>query len=106
MAMHATVEMLTTSLSQLTPKSVTSGALAIPVNSVAARGVFKYIIPEKIYLFRDCSWIKIGTILALIFAWNSFELQNQELYEVWSFQAIYIYLWQNSVMMFPYADFL
>ena len=45
-AMHVTVEMLMTSLSQLTLKSVTFHALAIQVNSVAARGVCKYMIPE------------------------------------------------------------
>ena len=44
MAMHATAEMLMTSLSQLSPKSVTSHALAILVSSVAARGVCKYMI--------------------------------------------------------------
>ena len=46
MAMHVTVEMLMTSLSQLTLESVTPHALAIPVNSVAAHGVCKYMIPE------------------------------------------------------------
>ena len=44
MAMHATVEMLITSLSQPTLKSVTSHALAILVSSVAARGACKYMI--------------------------------------------------------------
>ena len=46
MAMHASAEMLMTSLSQLTLKSVTFHVLAILVNSVAARGVYKYMIPE------------------------------------------------------------
>ena len=46
MAIHATVEMPMTSLSQLTLKSVKYHALAIMVNSVAARGVFKYMIPD------------------------------------------------------------
>ena len=46
MAMHATVEMLITSLSQPTLKSVTSHALAILVSSVAARGACKYMIPN------------------------------------------------------------
>ena len=46
MAMHASVEMLMISLPQLTLKSVTFHALAIQVNSVAARGVCKYMIPE------------------------------------------------------------
>ena len=46
MAMHATVEMLMTSLSQLTLDSVTFHALAILGNSVAVRGVYKYMIPE------------------------------------------------------------
>ena len=45
-AMHATVEMLITSLSQLTLQNVTSHALEIKVNSVAARGVCKYMIPN------------------------------------------------------------
>ena len=44
MAMHVTVEMLMISLSQLTLKSVTFHALALLVNSVAARGVCKYMI--------------------------------------------------------------
>ena len=44
MAMHATVEMLMTSLFRLTLQSVTPHALAILVNSVAARGVYKYMI--------------------------------------------------------------
>ena len=44
MAMRATVEMLTTSSFQLTLKNVTSHALAIKVNSVAARGVCKCMI--------------------------------------------------------------
>ena len=47
MAMHATVEILITSLSQLTLKNVTSHVLAIKVNSVAARGVCKYMIPDS-----------------------------------------------------------
>ena len=47
MAMHATVEILMTSLCRLTLKSVTFHALAIQVNSVAARGVCKYMIPNK-----------------------------------------------------------
>ena len=47
MAMHATVEMLMTSLSQPTLKNVTFHALAIKVNSVVAHGVFKYMIPES-----------------------------------------------------------
>ena len=46
MAMHATVVMLITSLSPLTLENVTSHALAILVSSVAARGVYKYLIPE------------------------------------------------------------
>ena len=45
-AMHATVEMLITSLSQLILENVTSHALEIKVNSVAARGVCKYMIPN------------------------------------------------------------
>ena len=48
MAMHAFAEMLMTSLSQLTLESVTFHALAILVNSVAARGVYKYMIPEML----------------------------------------------------------
>ena len=47
MAMHATVEMLMTSLSQLTLESVTFHALVIKVNSVAAHGVCKYMIPDS-----------------------------------------------------------
>ena len=47
MATHVTVEMLMTSLSQLSPENVTSHALAIKVNSVAARGVCKYMIPDS-----------------------------------------------------------
>ena len=47
MATHVTVEMLMTSLSQLTLENVTSHALAILVSSVAARGVYKYMIPES-----------------------------------------------------------
>ena len=43
MVMHVTVVMLMTSLSQLTLKSVTSHALAIQINSVAAHGVCKYM---------------------------------------------------------------
>ena len=46
MAMLATVEMLMTNLSQLTLKSVLPHVLAIKVNSVAARGVCKYMIPK------------------------------------------------------------
>ena len=46
MAMHATAEMLMATLSQLTLKSVTFHVLGIQVNSVAARGVCKYMIPE------------------------------------------------------------
>ena len=48
MAMHATVEMLMTSLSQLTPKNVIFHALAIKVNSVAARGVCKSMILKSL----------------------------------------------------------
>ena len=44
MAMHATAEMLITSLSQLILKSVINNALAILVSSAAARGVCKYMI--------------------------------------------------------------
>ena len=47
MVMHATVEMLMTSLSQLTLESVTFHAQVMLVNSVAARGVCKYMIPES-----------------------------------------------------------
>ena len=47
MAMHATVEMLITSLSQLTLESVAFHALVMLVNSVAAHGVYKYMIPES-----------------------------------------------------------
>ena len=48
LAMHATVEMLMTSLSQLTLKNVTPHAPAILVDSVAARGVCKYMIPDSL----------------------------------------------------------
>ena len=47
MAMHVTVEMLMTSLFQLILENVTSHALAIKVNSVAARGVCKFMIPDS-----------------------------------------------------------
>ena len=46
MAMHASVEMPITSSSQLTLKSVTFHALVILVSSVAAHGVYKYMIPD------------------------------------------------------------
>ena len=46
MAMLATVEMLMTNLFQLILENVTFHALAIKINSVAARGVCKYMIPE------------------------------------------------------------
>ena len=55
MAMHATVEMLMINSSRPTLKSVTFHVPAILVNSVAARGVYKYMIP-------DCSEIKTLTI--------------------------------------------
>ena len=54
MAMHATVEMLMTSLCRLTLKSVTFHALAIQVNSVAARGVCKYMIPNIQTVVEQC----------------------------------------------------
>ena len=44
MAMHATVEMLMINSSRPTLKSVTFHVPAILVNSVAARGVYKYMI--------------------------------------------------------------
>ena len=47
MAMHATVEMLMTSLSQLILENVTFHALVMLVSSVAAHGVYKYMIPES-----------------------------------------------------------
>ena len=47
MVMHASVEMPITSSSQLTLKNVTFHALVILVNSVAARGVCKYMIPDS-----------------------------------------------------------
>ena len=47
MGMHVTVEMLMTSLSQPTLANVTFHALAIQVNSVAARGICKYMIPDS-----------------------------------------------------------
>ena len=54
MAMHATAEMLMTSLSQRTLKNVTSHALAIKGNSVAARGVCKYMIPDSSEIQPQC----------------------------------------------------
>ena len=45
MAMNVTVEMLMINSSQPTLESVTFHALAIKINSVAARGVCKYMIP-------------------------------------------------------------
>ena len=58
MAMHATVEMLMTSLSRLTLQSVTSHVLVILVNSVAAHGVCKYMIPNiyQLQLNRPMFW--------------------------------------------------
>ena len=58
MAMHATVEMQMTSLFRLTLQSVTSHALAILVNSVAAHGVCKYMIPNihQLQLNRPMFW--------------------------------------------------
>ena len=54
MATHVTVEMLMTSLSQLTPENVTSHALAIKVNSVVAHGVCKYMIPNIQTVVEQC----------------------------------------------------
>ena len=48
MAMNATVEMLMINSFQPTLESVTFHALAIKINSVAARGVYKYMIPEML----------------------------------------------------------
>ena len=45
-AMHASAEMQMIDLSQLTLVNVTFHALAILVNSVAVRGVCKYMIPD------------------------------------------------------------
>ena len=48
MAMHATAEILMTSLSQLILKNVTFHALVMLVSYVAARGVYKYMIPDSL----------------------------------------------------------
>ena len=47
MGMHATAEMLMTSLFQLILESVTFHAQVIKVNCVAAHGVYKYMIPDS-----------------------------------------------------------
>ena len=79
MAMHATVEMLMTSLSRLTLQSVTSHALVIMVNSVAAHGVCKYMIPNihQLQLNRPMFWCWVevnswSSVLKVCFILQSF----------------------------------
>ena len=61
MVMHVTVEMLMTSLSQLILENVTFHAKAIKVNSVAAHGVCKYLIPEiKMVTILNTQFVEVN----------------------------------------------
>ena len=61
MVMHVTVEMPMTSLFQLILENVTFHALAIKVNSVAAHGVYKYMIPEiKMVTILNTQFVEVN----------------------------------------------
>ena len=104
MAMHASVEMLMTSSSQLTLKSVTTHALAIKVNSVAAHGVCKFMISE-IKLVTPTNIQKLQVKLPRLNL-NRKQLRYQQLMPFWYWTQVVPTMcpWSLTSMVSRFSD--